>query len=168
MAGAEAGSLCTLLSGNSVPALRLHIPPGPLEEFEQQQQRSRSQSLDRKSNKMLGGSRKRCRNPSVTQPLSPSHSSPQKSLSESHLPCLSFSLFLCVSLPASVSLIFLVSFFVSARLSSVSLPASVSLIFLVSVCVSVPASVLSLCLPQSHLPYLSLCLCACLSQSHLP
>ena len=141
---AEAGSLCTLLSGNSVPALRLHIPPGPLEEFEQQQ-RSRSQSLDRKSSKMLGGSRKRCRNPSVTQPLSPSHSSPQKSLSESHLPCLSFSLFLCLSACLSQS-------HLSACLSSVSLPASVSLVFLVSV---------SLCLPQ-------FCFCACLSQSHLP
>ena len=97
----KATSLCTLLSGSSVPVLKVHIPPGPSEE-PIQQLRSRSQSLDRKSSETLGGSRKRCRHPSVTQPLSPSHSSPQKSLSESPsfhgVSCLSVSVFLHLSI----------------------------------------------------------------------
>ena len=75
----QTNNLC--LAGNSVPALELPIPAGPLEESVQFQ-RSRSQSLDGKSSEAQGASRKRCHNPSVTQPLSPSHSSPQKSLSE--------------------------------------------------------------------------------------
>ncbi|XP_076467743.1 LON peptidase N-terminal domain and RING finger protein 3-like [Babylonia areolata] len=60
----------------SSPSLDVSMSPSSPDPYGRQ--RSRSQSPDRKGH--AGSSRKRCRNPSVTQPLSPSHSSPQKCL----------------------------------------------------------------------------------------
>ncbi|KAK7097346.1 LON peptidase N-terminal domain and RING finger protein 3-like isoform X2 [Littorina saxatilis] len=73
----EPGSMLEKHRCNSVPVLKETSPPGSPESV--LRQRSRSQSPDRKDLETQG-SRKRSRNPSVNQPLSPTHSSPQKCL----------------------------------------------------------------------------------------